>query len=241
MRLIPAIDIMGGKCVRLYKGKYDTKKIYSNDPLEMALRFESHGIKYLHLVDLDGARGDSIVNIRVLERICYRTALKIDFGGGIKTTQDIELAFDSGANQVTVGSLAVKKPELVLRWLSDFGSEKIILGADHFGGFIAVNGWQESTGYSLNDFIKHWKDQGIKYVICTNISKDGTLQGPDLKGYLDLIDRFDLFLVASGGVTSIDDLKNLENIGLDGAIIGKAIYEGTIPIKDLEKMILASK
>lgn len=240
MRLIPAIDIMDGKCVRLHKGKYDTMKIYSNDPLEMALRFEAHGIEYLHLVDLDGARGDGIVNISVLERICYRTTLKIDFGGGIKTTRDIQLAFDSGANQVTIGSLAVKNPDLVLKWLSDYGSEKIILGADHLDGFIAVNGWQESTDYSLNDFVKQWNNQGIKYVICTNISKDGTLQGPDLKGYLDLLDRFDLFLIASGGVTSINDLKKLKDIGLHGAIIGKAIYEGAIALEDLENIILAS-
>jgi len=238
MRIIPAIDIIDGKCVRLTKGDYATQKIYNQDPLEVAKAFEDNGIKYLHLVDLDGAKSKSMVNANVLKKLANNTTLKIDFGGGIKSEESITKAFELGASQVTVGSIAAQKPELVKEWLIKFGSEKIILGADVSNGQIAINGWQETTTLTLNDFIKSYMQEGIKSVICTDISKDGMLAGSSLNLYQELIRMFPTIqLIASGGVTSIQELETLKKIGLEGAIIGKAIYENKITLKELSAYV----
>ena len=238
MRIIPAIDIIDGKCVRLTKGDYATQIIYNQDPLEVAKAFEDNGIKYLHLVDLDGAKSKSMVNANVLKKLANNTTLKIDFGGGIKSEESITKAFELGASQVTVGSIAAQKPELVKEWLIKFGSEKIILGADVSNGQIAINGWQETTTLTLNDFIKSYMQEGIKSVICTDISKDGMLAGSSLNLYQELIRMFPTIqLIASGGVTSIQELETLKKIGLEGAIIGKAIYENKITLKELSAYV----
>lgn len=237
MRIIPAIDIIDGKCVRLTQGDYGKKKIYNENPLEVALEFAGHGIQYLHLVDLDGAREGKVVNWKVLEKLASKTDLKIDFGGGIKTDQDLQIAFDCGAKQITAGSIAVKNPELVTQWLDAFGSEKIILGADVKQGKIAVSGWTETSDAEAEAFIGDYLQKGIKYVVCTDISKDGMMEGPAFEYYAELCHTFaDMNLVASGGIRHIEDLEKLIGIGLEGAIIGKAIYEGAIALKDLEKL-----
>ncbi len=238
MKIIPAIDIINGKCVRLTKGNYLTKKIYSENPLDMAKSFEAIGIKHLHLVDLDGAKSNSIINKNVLESIATNTNLKIDFGGGIKTEEAVRLAFELGANQVTAGSVAAQNPELVYEWIRLFGAHKIILGADVNQDKIAINGWQETTSLTLKDYIKSYISKGIKSVICTDISKDGMLKGSSIELYRSLLGNFpQLKLVASGGVTSIKELDQLKSIGLDGAIIGKAIYENRITLKQLEAYV----
>ncbi|HEU4497130.1 MAG TPA: 1-(5-phosphoribosyl)-5-[(5-phosphoribosylamino)methylideneamino]imidazole-4-carboxamide isomerase [Flavobacterium sp.] len=238
MRIIPAIDIIDGKCVRLSKGDYDTKKIYSEDPLEVAKAFEAAGIKYLHLVDLDGAKSGKITNHKILEKIAGNTRLHIDFGGGLKTDEDLEIAFQSGARQVTGGSIAVKNPVLVQEWITKHGSEKIILGADAANEKIAISGWQETAGLELVPFIENYKKQGIKNVICTDISKDGMLEGPSFSLYKKLLGRIPgISLIASGGVSSIEELPKLQALGCDGVIIGKAIYEGRISLKQLENFI----
>lgn len=237
MRIIPAIDIIDGKCVRLTQGDYGKKKIYNENPLEVALEFAAHGIQYLHLVDLDGAREGKVVNWKVLEKLASKTDLKIDFGGGIKTDQDLQIAFDCGAKQITAGSIAVKDPQLVTQWLDAFGSEKIILGADVKQGKIAVSGWTETSDTEAEAFISNYLQKGIKYVVCTDISKDGMMEGPAFEYYAELCHTFaDMNLVASGGIRHIEDLEKLIGIGLEGAIIGKAIYEGAIALKDLEKL-----
>lgn len=239
MRIIPAIDIIDGKCVRLSKGDYDTKKIYNEDPLEVAKSFEAHGIQYLHLVDLDGAKSSHIVNHKVLEKIASKTSLKIDFGGGLKTDEDLRIAFESGANQITGGSIAVKKKNVFESWIGDYGPDRIILGADAKNGKIAVSGWQEGSNEDLIPFIQEYEEKGIKYVICTDISKDGMLGGPAFELYNAILGKTDsIRLIASGGISDFDELPKLKEIGCEGVIIGKAIYENRISLKQLENYIL---
>jgi phosphoribosylformimino-5-aminoimidazole carboxamide ribotide isomerase len=236
MRLIPAIDILNGQCVRLVKGDYNQKTIYNENPLEVAKSFEANGLKYVHLVDLDGAKSNGIVNYKTIESIAKNTSLSIDFGGGIKSRSDLETAFNAGAKQVTIGSLAVKNPELVSEWITTFGADKIILGADIDNGNIATNGWKEKSNWELFDFLTFYKTKGIETVICTDISKDGMLQGSNADLYQKLISEFNLNIIASGGVSSLEELKTLRQMGCDGAIIGKAIYEGKITLKQLQEL-----
>ncbi|SMC73915.1 1-(5-phosphoribosyl)-5-[(5-phosphoribosylamino)methylideneamino]imidazole-4-carboxamide isomerase [Cellulophaga tyrosinoxydans] len=245
MRIIPAIDIIDGKCVRLSKGDYDTKKIYNENPLEVAKEFEAHGIEYLHLVDLDGAKSKHIVNHKVLEQIASQTTLKIDFGGGLKTNEDLRIAFDSGASQITGGSIAVKDRETFIGWIETYGAEKIILGADALNEKIAVSGWQEDSKEDLIPFIQGYQKNGIVFVICTDISKDGMLQGPSFNLYQKIlaqtgkgIDGGGINLIASGGISTFDELPKLAALGCEGTIIGKAIYENRISLKQLENFIL---
>ncbi|WP_298763956.1 1-(5-phosphoribosyl)-5-[(5-phosphoribosylamino)methylideneamino]imidazole-4-carboxamide isomerase [uncultured Polaribacter sp.] len=243
MRIIPAIDIIDGKCVRLTKGDYNTKKIYNENPIEVAAAFEDAGIEFLHVVDLDGAKASTIVNHKVLEKIATKTNLKIDFGGGLKADKDLEIAFNSGANQITGGSIAVKNPTIFKSWIEKFGSEKIILGADFYpdnsGGKIATNGWQEESSLELIPFITGYQKEGIQYVICTDISKDGMLQGPSFDVYQQILSEVKpLKLIASGGISSFDEIPKLAANGCEGVIIGKAIYENKISLKQLEKYIV---
>ncbi|MBW1296098.1 1-(5-phosphoribosyl)-5-[(5-phosphoribosylamino)methylideneamino]imidazole-4-carboxamide isomerase [Aquimarina litoralis] len=239
MRIIPAIDIIEGKCVRLSKGDYDTKKIYNEHPLEVAKEFEAHGIEYLHLVDLDGAKSKHIVNHKVLEQIASKTNLKIDFGGGLKTDEDLRIAFESGANQITGGSIAVKNPATFKSWLSKFGNDKIILGADAQNEKIAVSGWLEESDKELIPFIREYQKEGVSYVICTDISKDGMLEGPSFDLYKKILDSSDsIKLIASGGISAFEELPKLAELGCEGTIIGKAIYENRISLQQLENYIL---
>ena len=241
MRIIPAIDIIDGKCVRLSKGDYNTKKIYNENPLEVAKKFEAHGIQYLHLVDLDGAKSKHIVNHQVLEQIASQTNLKIDFGGGLKTDDDLRIAFESGANQITGGSIAVKDQETFTRWMNSYGVEKIILGADALDEKVAVSGWQEESKEELLPFIQSYQEKGIQYVICTDISKDGMLEGPSFDLYEKILNEISsLKLIASGGISTFDELPKLAEIGCEGTIIGKAIYENRISLKQLEDYILST-
>lgn len=234
IELIPAIDLIDGKCVRLTQGDYDTKKIYNEDPLEVAKMFEGNGIRRLHLVDLDGARQGRIINYRVLERIATRTSLIIDFGGGLKQEGDLEIAFESGAQMVTGGSIAVKDPATFTSWIQKFGNEKIILGADAKEKKIAISGWEETTDKELISFIREYYDKGITKTICTEISRDGMLQGPAIELYKEIKEALPfLYLIASGGVSSIQDIEKLEDAGIQAVIFGKAIYEGRIQLKDL--------
>ncbi len=239
MRIIPAIDIMNGNCVRLSRGDFSTRKQYSADPVDVAKQFEDHGIRYLHLVDLDGARSKHIVNYRILEQIATKTDLMIDFGGGLKSDEDLRIAFESGANQVTGGSIAVKNPELFLSWIEKWSGEKIILGADVDKEKIAIQGWEEKTDYNLIPFVREYRKKGIRYLICTDIDKDGMLNGPSFGLYQKIISETpDIKLIASGGVSQISDLEKLAEMKINGAIIGKAIYENRISLKDLERFIL---
>ncbi|WP_150450929.1 1-(5-phosphoribosyl)-5-[(5-phosphoribosylamino)methylideneamino]imidazole-4-carboxamide isomerase [Arenibacter lacus] len=242
MRIIPAIDIIDGKCVRLSKGDYDTKKIYNENPLEVAKEFEAHGIKHLHLVDLDGAKANHIVNYKVLERIASKTSLKIDFGGGLKANEDLRIAFESGADQITGGSIAVKDPETFKTWITTYGGDKIILGADAKDEMVAVSGWTEESNEELIPFIQSYQKEGIKSVICTDISKDGMLQGPSFELYERIISICgpQLQLIASGGIATFEELPKLAELGCEGTIIGKAIYENKISLKQLEEFILAN-
>jgi len=233
MMIIPAIDIIDGKCVRLTKGEYNTKKVYAEDPLELALEFEGLGFTHLHIVDLDGAKAKGLVNLNVVERIASRTDLKIDLGGGIKSEKDIENVFNAGINQAVIGSLAVNNPALFFTWLDQYGSNKIVLGADAKGGKVKTQGWTEDTNIEVVDFISDYFQKGVKHVICTDIDKDGMLQGPSLELYSEIMVKAEVDLVASGGIHSMDDLDELEKIGCSAAIVGKAIYEGAI---DLEKL-----
>ncbi len=236
MRIIPAIDILNGKCVRLTKGDYATQIIYNEDPVEVARQFEDNGIKYLHVVDLDGARSDQVINHKVLNNISLNTNLIIDFGGGIKSDNDIKIAFESGASQITAGSIAVKSPEIFINWIDKYGCDKIILGADIKNEMIATNGWLEDSNKEILSFIQGYKNKGIKYVISTDISKDGMLEGPSYKLYKKILNEIpNLKVIASGGITSITDLVKLKEIGCEGAIIGKAIYEKRMTWKQLEK------
>lgn len=236
MRIIPAIDIIDGKCVRLTKGDYSTQKIYSENPVDMAKMFEDSGIKYLHVVDLDGAKAKEIINYKTLEKLSSQTNLHIDFGGGIKSEIDIKTAFESGAKQITVGSIAAQTPDLMLEWLIEYGSEKIILGADCKNRKIATNGWLESSDLDVVEFIKNYQKKGVKYAIVTDIEKDGMLSGPAFKLYEEILSECNINLIASGGITTIEDVVNLKKLGCEGAIIGKAIYEGTINLKELSKL-----
>ena len=234
MRLIPAIDIIQGQCVRLSKGDFNTKKVYNLNPLEVAKSFEDNGIKHLHLVDLDGAKSQHIVNYKILESICTKTNLKVDFGGGLKSDDDLRIAFESGAHQITGGSIAVKQPEIFNAWLQDYGSDKIILGADCKDQKIATSGWLETSALNVISFIKNYEEKGISYVICTDISKDGMIEGTSNELYEKIINETNVKLIASGGVSNIDDLVQLKALGCEGAIIGKAIYEGKITLKQLQ-------
>jgi len=236
VKIIPAIDVMNGKCIRLTKGDFGAVKMYNNDPLAIAKTFEDNGLKFLHLVDLDGAKESRIVNWNVLEKIASGTSLEIDFGGGIKSSDDIKLAFSMGSSKVNIGSAAAIFPELFKSWLSEYGPEKIILAADSADRMIKVSGWAQSTNIDVMDFITSWEMTGIKYVSCTDISKDGTLDGPSLDLYRDIKEKSSVSLIASGGISSAGDIVALRSCGCDGAIIGKAIYEGKIKLKELSEL-----
>ncbi len=261
MRIIPAIDVIDGKCVRLSQGDYNQKTIYNEDPLEVAKEFEANGIKYLHLVDLDGAKSAHVVNWKVLERLASKTGLQVDFGGGVKTDADVKTVFESGAKQVTGGSIAVKDAATFIGWIDTYGSDKIILGADAKDGMIATHGWLKSSELEVVKFINAWYNKGIQYVICTDIAKDGMLAGPSYDLYKDILSLppastnktgdmeikietqqsassvAHLKLIASGGVTTVADLANLKALGCEGAIVGKAIYEGRITFKELQEFL----
>ena len=236
MRIIVALDIIGGKCVRLTRGDYSTKKIYSDDPLDLALRLEESGISYLHLVDLDGAKNKKIENIKVLEKIAWKTKLKIDFGGGLRTYDDLITVFNAGARQVTAGSIAVEQPSLFLEWLTKLGQEKIILGADCTDRKIATSGWFENSDKEVIDFISEYKARGVKYTICTDIKKDGMLQGPSTQLYKEILEKVKINLIASGGISSLQDIEDVRNAGCEGVIVGKAVYEGKITLNELRKL-----
>lgn len=234
IELIPAIDIIEGKCVRLTQGDYNSKKVYNENPVEVARAFADHGIRRLHIVDLDGAKSQHVVNHKVVEQITSATNLTIDFGGGIKSDEDLQKAFDAGAEMVTIGSLAVRQPQTFLRWLEKYGSQRIILGADVKNGQISINGWQEEEGDQLIPFVGKYMEQGVTQVLCTDISKDGMLQGPAIDLYKQVLTTYpNLYLIASGGVSSIDDLKALDEAGVPAVVFGKAIYEGKINLKEL--------
>lgn len=244
MRIIPAIDIIEGKCVRLTKGDYSTTKMYNENPLEVAKQFEGAGIEYLHMVDLEGAKADHVVNYKVLEKVATKTNLKIDFGGGLKSDDDVFTAFNSGARQITGGSIAVKNSDTFLRWINEYGTQKIILGADCKNEKIAISGWLEESSLEVVPFIQEYQKNGIQYVVCTDISKDGMLQGPSVDLYKKIINQCtngsadqSVKLIASGGVTTIEDVEVLAEIGCDGVIIGKAIYENRISLKELERFL----
>jgi len=238
MRIIPAIDLIDGKCVRLKQGDYNEKTVYSNDPLAMAQQFEQAGIRFLHLVDLDGAKKGSGCNLEVLDQLASKTSLQIDFGGGIRTLDDFKRVFDLGAHQVTAGSVAVTNPRVVEQAAAIFGTDRIILGADYKDGFIATHGWTELGGLSLTDHIQAYLQKGINRVICTDISRDGMLQGASNKRYEELINTYpELCLIASGGVSSIADLSSLERIGCEAVIIGKALYEQAITLSEITTFI----
>lgn len=234
MEIIPAIDIIGGKCVRLTQGDYSKKKEYGDSPLDMARQFEQAGIKRLHLVDLDGAKAKKIINKEVLKSIAQNTGLQVDFGGGVQSDEDIELAFEYGANQVTGGSIAVRNPQLFEKWLQNYGREKIILGADAKDRKIAIGGWEEATTADVISFIRTYVEKGVRYVICTDVAKDGLLQGPSLELYNDILQEIPAVkLIASGGVSSPKDLEDLQQCGVFGVIVGKAFYEGKISLEEL--------
>jgi len=238
MEIIPAIDIIDGKCVRLTKGDYQSMKIYNEDPLEVAKAFEDHGIGRLHLVDLDGAKARHVVNLKVLERIAGATSLTIDFGGGVQSDEDLENVLNAGASQVTGGSIAVKQPDLFGSWLKKFGPEKIMLGADIMDMKIAVGGWQEQSELHILDFLRNYVERGVTYVISTDISKDGMLQGPAFTLYDEILEAFpELNLIASGGISKMEDIEKLAGTNIFGVIVGKAIYEGRITLKSLNQFI----
>jgi len=239
IELIPAIDLIGGKCVRLTQGDYETKKVYSDDPLEIAKMFEGCGLKRLHMVDLDGAREGKIVNYKTLNRVATGCSLVIDFGGGLKTDKDLEIAFDNGAQMVTGGSIAVKSPQLFEAWLERYGNERIILGADAKDEKIAISGWQETTTQELAPFIESYHQRGVKKVICTDVGRDGMLQGPAIELYKKIRCALPaIYLIASGGIGSLQDIKKLEEAGIPAVIFGKAFYEERIKLRDLEHMIV---
>ena len=236
MRIIPAIDIIDGKCVRLTKGDYTTKKIYNENPLEIAKSFEDNGIQFLHVVDLDGAKSNRIINYKILEKLASRTTLAIDFGGGLKSEKDVEIAFESGAKQITGGSIAAKNRSEFLGWINLYGAEKVILGADCKDRKIATDGWLKESDTDVIEFIQSYEQNGIREVISTDISKDGMLEGPSINLYKDILNQTQVNLIASGGVSNINDLYRLREIGCSGVIIGKAIYEGRITMKELSEL-----
>ena len=238
IELIPAIDIIDGKCVRLSQGDYNSKKVYNENPVEVAKELEAHGIRRLHVVDLDGAASHHVVNYRTLEQIASRTSLVIDFGGGVKSDEDLVIAFESGAQMVTGGSIAVKNPERFCHWLQTYGSERIILGADVKDHKIAVNGWKDESACELFPFLEDYIGKGIRKVICTDINCDGMLQGPSISLYKEMLETYpDLYLIASGGVGSTEDIRQLEATGIPAVIFGKALYEGRITFKELENFV----
>ena len=239
IELIPAIDIIDGKCVRLSQGDYDSKKVYNENPVEVAKELEAHGIRRLHVVDLDGAASHHVVNYRTLEQIASRTSLVIDFGGGVKSDEDLVIAFESGAQMVTGGSIAVKNPERFCHWLQTYGSERIILGADVKDHKIAVNGWKDESACELFPFLEDYVGKGVRKVICTDINCDGMLQGPSISLYKEMLETYpDLYLIASGGVGSTEDIRQLEATGIPAVIFGKALYEGRITFKELEAFMI---
>lgn len=238
IEIIPAIDVIDGKCVRLSQGDYQTKKIYSESPVEVAKKFEDTGIKRLHIVDLDGAKQGKIINLKTLESVAASTKLKIDFGGGIKTTEDVEKVLNAGAAMINIGSIAVKQPELVQEWITIFNADKILLGADVKDGNIMINGWQQSANINIINYISTYIMKGISKIFCTDISKDGLLQGASIDLYKKIINVFpQLNLIASGGVSSVNDVEELNTIGCSGVIIGKALYEGKIQLHELKKFL----
>ena len=238
IELIPAIDIIDGKCVRLSQGDYDTKKVYNENPLEVAKEFEANGVRRLHVVDLDGAKSSHVVNYKVLGAIAGHTSLIIDFGGGIKSDEDLVIAFENGAQMVTLGSVAVKQPELFKRWLAQYGAEKIILGADVKDNRISVNGWLEEGPQELMPFLTDYTQEGVNKVLCTDISRDGMLQGPSIELYKQVMQQFpSMHLIASGGVSCLDDILRLEDAGIPAVVFGKALYEGRITMKDLKRFM----
>ena len=239
IELIPVIDIIDGKCVRLSQGDYNSKKVYNENPVEVAKELEAHGIRRLHVVDLDGAASHHVVNYRTLEQIASRTSLVIDFGGGVKSDEDLVIAFESGAQMVTGGSIAVKNPERFCHWLQTYGSERIILGADVKDRRIAVNGWKDESACELFPFLEDYVGKGIRKVICTDINCDGMLQGPSISLYKEMLEAHpDLYLIASGGVGSTEDIRQLEATGIPAVIFGKALYEGRITFKELEAFMI---
>lgn len=238
IEIIPAIDIIEGKCVRLTKGDFDTKKVYNDDPLEVAKMIESFGVRRLHVVDLDGAKSQHIVNYNIIEQIADHTSLVIDFGGGIKTNEDIDIAFASGASLVTIGSIAVKNPELFSEWLEKYSPAKVILGADVKNGLISINGWKEEGNDQLMPFLQKYVNQGVENVLCTDISKDGMLEGPAIELYKQIMEQFPkMRLIASGGVSCIEDIEALDAAGIPAVVFGKALYEGKIKLEELTKFI----
>ena len=233
--VIPAIDIIEGKCVRLTQGDYEKKKIYNEKPLEVALQFQDAGLKRVHLVDLDGAKAGKVKNWKVLEHLASKTSLKIDFGGGLKSEKDVEIIFESGGTWATVGSIAVKDEKELLKWFARFGTEKFMLGADVKDKMIAISGWTESTEIGVEDFIGKYHSNGVNQIFCTDVSKDGKLEGPAIDLYDSIIKKFPgVFFIASGGVSWMKDLEELKKIGCNAAIVGKAIYENRITLKDLK-------
>jgi phosphoribosylformimino-5-aminoimidazole carboxamide ribotide isomerase len=236
MRIIVAIDIIGGKCVRLTMGDFNKKKVYNEDPLEVAFRIEDSGIKYLHLVDLEGAKNKKIENIKVLEKIAWKTKLKIDFGGGLRTYDDLMTVFNAGARQATAGSIAVTNPNLFIEWLAKLGQEKLILGADCIDRKVSTGGWLENSDKEIISFISGYRSKGVKYTICTDIGKDGMLQGPSVSLYKDILGKVKINLIASGGISSLRDIEDIKEAGCEGVIIGKAIYEGRISLNELGKL-----
>lgn len=234
IELIPAIDLINGQCVRLTKGDYEQKKVYDNNPAEVAKQFEKLGFKRLHVVDLDGAKSKHIVNDNVLRAITSQTSLVVDFGGGIKSEEDIEKAFSAGASMVTVGSVAITNPDLFMQWVDKYGADKLILGADVRNGMISINGWKEDSAEELMPFLKQYVDKGVKNVLCTEISKDGTLQGPAIELYKEVMAAYPgLHLIASGGVSCNQDITELEAAGIPAVVFGKAFYEGKIKVEEL--------
>ncbi len=236
MRIIIAIDIIDGKCVRLTKGDFGTKIVYNEDPLEVARMLEDSGIKYVHIVDLDGAREKKIINHRILEKIAARTGLVIDFGGGIRSDDDVRAAFDSGARQITAGSIAATDEDLFMRWLLHYGHDSIILGADYRDRKVSVSGWAETLDIDIIKYVSDYYEKGVKYTICTDAEKDGMLEGPATDVYREILEKTGVSLIASGGVAEMKDLDELRDTGCEAAIIGKAIYEGKINLKDLRDL-----
>jgi phosphoribosylformimino-5-aminoimidazole carboxamide ribotide isomerase len=238
IEIIPAIDIIDGKCVRLTQGDYGKQKTYSDNPLEVAKLFEGYGVRRLHVVDLDGAKSSHVVNLRVLEQIASHTDLVIDFGGGIKSENDLTLSFNAGASMLTIGSLAVKNPDLVKGWLKDYGAERFIIGADVKDEKISINGWKEEGEDTLYPFLERYTSEGVVNVLCTDISRDGMLQGPSLTLYENILKRFpELHLIASGGVGGVDDIRKLNEMGVPAVVFGKAFYEGLIRIEQLKEFL----
>ncbi len=237
IKIIPAIDIIDGKCVRLTQGDYNQKKVYNDNPVEVAKAFEDAGITQLHLVDLDGAREKRIINHEVIKQIAIHTDLAIDFGGGLQSDEDVKIAFESGASQITGGSIAVKDEEMFSRWIEEFGPEKIILGADAKDGMIAIGGWQETTEIPVFDLIRKYHEKGLIYTISTDVAKDGMMEGPSFELYEEMKAEFpDMNIIASGGVKDKEDIVKLMSIGVYGVIVGKAYYEGSIGLKDIENI-----